>query len=356
MRFINLSRPTLAPHLEWAKCFWNGSVRSFFLWVLPFLYSTSILLAQTKSFEPLNLPGNATLSALGGINVSSTNQNVNFFQSNPALATDTTNDWGSASYLFYFADIGMANFSYQHDFNAVGPLSFGVQHLALGSVDGYDASGVATGNFNSGETALYIGKSHRISNFRLGLNLKGALSNIAGYRASALLFDFGGVFIHPHQDLNVGLVIKNLGFLLNEYSETSATKLPFDIQAGVSFKPEHMPIRFSFTAHHLTSPDIVYDNSTIESERPTLLDKLLTHLNLGVEALIHKNARLLLGYNFLKYQELKLETAGRGSGFSFGILARVRSMEMAVTRTGYVTGGSYQVSISANLKKIVTGR
>jgi hypothetical protein len=355
MRLINLSRSTLAPHLEWAKCLWRRSLGPFFLWVLSFFYSTAVF-AQTNSFESLDLPGNATISALGGINVSSTNLNVNFFQSNPALATDTTNGWGSASYLFYFADIGMANFSYQHDFSKVGPLSFGVQHLALGGIEGYDASGVAIGNFNSGETALFIGKSHRISNFRLGANLKGVVSNIAGYRANAILLDLGGVFIHPHQDLNVGLVIKNFGFLLNEYSETSATKLPFDIQAGVSFKPEHMPIRFSFTAHHLTSPDIVYDNSTIEIERPSLLDKLLTHLNLGAEALIHKNVRLLLGYNFLKYQELKLETAGRGSGFSFGILARVRSMEMAVSRTGYVTGGSYQVSISANLKKIVTGR
>ncbi len=355
MRFINLSRPSLAPHLEWANCLWKGVVRSFFLWVLPF-FSSASLLAQTNSFESLNLPGNATLSALGGINVSLTNQNVNFFQSNPAVATDTTNGWGSASYLFYFADIGMANFSYQHDFNKVGPLSFGVQHLALGTVEGYDASGVALGSFNSGETALYIGKSHRISNFSLGANLKGVVSNIAGYRANAVMFDLGGVFIHPHQDLNVGLVIKNLGFLLDEYSETSTTKLPFDIQAGVSFKPEQMPVRFSFTAHHLTSPDILYDNSTLESEKPTFMNRLLAHLNLGAEVLIHKNAKFLLGYNFLKYQELKLETAGRGSGFSFGILARVRSMEMSVSRTGYVTGGSYQVSIAANLKKIVTSR
>lgn len=355
MRFIHLSKLALAAYLDWARCCSGGIIKSFFLWIALFLFSVS-LVAQRNSFESLNLPGNATLSALGGINVSSTNQNVNFFQSNPALATDTTNGWGSASYLFYFAEIGMANFSYQHDFKTVGALSFGVQHLALGQIEGYDASGVAIGNFDSGETVLYLGKSHRINNFRLGANLKGAVSNVAGFRASALMVDLGGIFIHPHQDLNIGLAIKSIGFLLTEYSETSSTKLPFDIQAGVSFKPEHMPVRFSFTAHHLTSPDLLYDNAAIESEKPTTFDKLLAHLNIGTEVLVHKNARLLLGYNFLKYQELKLETAGRGSGFSFGILARVKSMEMSVSRVGYVTGGSYQVSISANLKKIVTSR
>ena len=70
-----------------------------------FVLISNLLSAQTRSFEFLNLPGNATLSALGGVNVSSANQNVNFFQSNPALAGDTTNGWSSASYLFYFANI-----------------------------------------------------------------------------------------------------------------------------------------------------------------------------------------------------------------------------------------------------------
>lgn len=355
MRSLNLSRKALLPVTEWATSFGRVNWRAIILGAALIFVSTS-LIAQTKSFEFLNLPGNATLSALGGVNVSAANQNVNFFQSNPALAMDTTNGWGSASYLFYFANIGMANFSYQHDFKKVGALSFGVQHLALGQIEGYDAIGVATGKFNSGETALFIGKSHRINNFRLGANLKGAFSNVAGYHANAVMLDLGGVFIHPHQDLNIGLVIKNIGFLLTEYSETSSTKLPFDIQAGISFKPEHMPVRFSFTAHHLTSPDILFDNSTIEGEKPTTLDKVVAHLNLGAEVLVHKNARLLIGYNFLKHQELKLDTTGGGSGFSVGFLARVKSMEMSFSRTGYVTGGSYQVSLSANIEKIVASK
>ncbi len=327
---------------------------------------SSLLFSQTRSFEFLNLPGNATLSALGGVNVSSSNLNVNAFQSNPALADATTDGWGSASYLFYFAGIGMANFSYQpalrktseggHDVNKVGAFSFGVQHLTYGQIQGYDASGVATGKFSSGETALFIGKSQRINNFKFGVNMKGVFSNIVGYRANALMVDLGGVFIHPHQDLKVGLLIKNLGFLLSDYSETSNTKLPFDIQAGVTYKPEHMPIRFSFTAHHLTLFDISYYNTTGGSEKPTTLDKVLRHVNFGSEVLLHKNINLLVGFNFLKHSELKLENAGGGSGLSFGILTRIRSMEMAVSRTGYVTGGSYQISVLANIEKLVTGK
>ena len=334
----------------WARGF---HLKALGLSVIFVIGSVSVI-AQTKSFEFINLPGNATLSALGGVNVSSVNQNVNFYQSNPALAGDTTNGWGSASYLFYFANIGMANFSYQHKFNKVGALSFGAQHLSYGQIEGYDATGVATGKFNANETALYVGKSHRINHFQVGVNMKGVFSNVSGYRASALLFDLGGVFIHPRQDLKVGLAMKNLGFLLTEYSETSTTQLPFDIQAGITFKPEHMPVRFSFTAHHLTTFAIP-NSSVIESEKPSSLDKVLSHINLGAELLIHRNVNLLVGYNFLRHQELKYVSAGSGSGFSFGVLAHVKAMEMSFSRTSYVTSGSYQISISANIEKIIRG-
>ncbi|MBK5280434.1 MAG: type IX secretion system protein PorQ [Bacteroidia bacterium] len=333
-----------------AGCF---EMRLSFMYVSFMLISTS-LHSQTKSLEFLNLPGNATLSAMGGVNVSSASQHVNVFLSNPAMAGDTTNGWGSASYLFYFADIGMANFSHQHNFKKVGALSFGVQHLGYGQIEGYDEVGVATGVYNSGETSLFIGKSHRVNHFRLGANLKGTFSNVAGYRASALLVDLGGVFIHPHQDLTFGLVIKNLGFLLSEYSETSTTELPFDIQGGVSFKPEHMPVRFSFTAHHLTSFDILYYNPADESEIPNTLDKVLAHFNLGAEVLIHKHVNFLLGYNFLRHQELRLENAGGSSGISVGALVRVRNMELSISRTSYVASGSYQVSLSVNIEKLVS--
>ncbi len=304
----------------------------------------------------MNLPGNAALSALGGVNVSSFNQNVNFFQSNPALIGDTTNGWGSASYMFYFANIGMANFSYQHKFDKIGSLSFGIQHVAYGTIQGYDPLGVATSKFNSGESALFIGKSHRINHFTVGANLKGAFSNIAGYRSSALLLDLGGVFVHPRQDLKIGVVIKNLGVVLSEFSNTSTTRLPFDLQAGVTFRPEHMPVRFSFTAHHLTGFDISYYNINDGGEKPNVLDKALRHLNVGAELLIHKNVNLLVGYNFLRHKELKLDNSGGGSGFSAGVAMRIRNIDLVVSRAGYATGGSYQISLAANIGKMIAGK
>lgn len=307
----------------------------------------------SKSFVSLELPSNAAVSGLGGINVSNEDYSVDFFQNNPALSSDTLNGWASANYLFYFAGTGLSSFTYQHDFKNIGPLSFGVNHLSLGSIDGYDIIGTPTGTFNYGETTLTVGKSHQTNHFRFGVNIKGLFSNLAGYRANALLVDLGGAFIHPIKDFSVGLVIKNAGIVLDEYSPTSTSQLPFDIQAGITYKPEHMPIRFSGTVYRLIDYKLPYEPSGNDADQVSTLDKVMSHLTFGTELLIHKNVGILFGYNFLKHKELKMETIGGGSGVSVGAVARLKQLSFIFSRAGYVTGGAYQFSLSMNTNKIL---
>lgn len=310
--------------------------------------------AQTSAFQFLNLPGHAVLSAQGGVNVSQADRNVTYFQSNPALAGDTLNGYGAASYMFYLGNTGLANFSYQQNFKRIGALAMGVQHLSLGQIQGYDVLGNPTAKFSSGETAVMIGKSHQIRYFRLGVNVKGVFSNIAGYRAQALVFDVGGTFIHPRHDFTVGLVIKNFGFMMSDFSETSSTQLPFDVQAGTTFKPEHMPVRFSITAYHLIRYNIPYYNANATQEQPNSFDKAMSHFNFGAEVLVHKYGSVLLGYNILRHQELKLNNAGGASGLSFGFLLKTKALNLAASRSGYVTSGAYQVTLSVQLQKLIT--
>jgi len=318
------------------------------------------LLAQIggkKSFEFLNVPTNARLAALGGVNASLRDRDLNFFYSNPALIGDTLSGVASAGYQFYVADIGQATFSYAHSFNRIGMVSFGVQHMGYGTIKSYDATGVETGDFTAGETALVVSKSHQISTFRFGANLKVAFSTLSGYRASAMMIDLGGVFIHPEKDFNVGLVIKNLGFTLSEYSATSSTALPFDVQLGTTFKPEHMPIRFSFTAYNLVKEDATYFNPDDNTDEPGTLDKVFRRINFGAEILFHRNVNVLVGYNYLIHQELKLEEAGGAAGLSLGFSARVKAFEFVFSRGAYVVGNAgYSFTLSADMNSILKRR
>lgn len=305
-----------------------------------------------NSYEFLNIPSNARLAGLGGVNVSLANRDVNFFFSNPALVTDSLAGFASAGYTFYVGDIGQAAFSYAHSFDRIGTVSFGVQHLNYGEIDGYDPAGAEIGMYKSGETALVISKSHTVSAFTFGVNLKGVFSSIAGYRSSAILLDAGGTFRHPDQDLTIGLVIKNFGFVLSEYSESSDTGIPFDVQAGITFKPQHMPIRFSLTAYNLAYPGNAYDDpDDAEDDRGTI-SKIMQHVNFGAEVLLHKNVNVLLGYNVLKQTEFK--TDNQGSGITVGAAIRIKAFDIAFSRSGYsVSNAAYSFTLAANLNKMI---
>ncbi len=336
---------------RWTKDYRPWTILCFLL--LFSLQQSHAQIGGKKSFGFLNVPNNARLAALGGVNASLADCDVNFFFSNPTLVSDSLKGFASAGYQFYVADVGHATFSYAHNFKKIGTLSFGVQHLSYGSLKGYDATGHAIGDYRSGETALVISKSHQISNFRIGANFKMAFSNLAGYRASAMMLDIGGVFIHPKKNLRVGLVIKNFGVVLSDYSNSSDAKLPFDVQLGVTFKPEHMPLRFSFTGYNLASSNITYYNSTADAEKPGALDKILRRINLGAEVLLHKNVNVLIGYNYLIHQELKLENAGGSAGVSFGFSARIKTVEFTFSRSAYVVGNAgYSFTLATDVNGV----
>lgn len=306
-----------------------------------------------RSFEFLNVPANARLAGLGSVNVSLSDKDINFFWSNPTLVSDSLAGYASAGYQFYVADIGQASFAYAHKFKSIGTVSFGVQHMNYGEITGYDASGLELGSFKSGETAIVISKSHQVSNFRMGVNLKTVFSNVAGYHSSAMMFDLGGTFIHPTQNLTVGLVFKNIGFVLSEYSETSDTKIPFDVQVGATFKPEHMPLRFSLTAYNLASAGDDYDNPDYEIDDLNSFDKIMSHVNIGAEILLHRNVNVLLAYNFLRGQELNTENSG-GKGISFGAAVNIKAFELIVSRSSYSVGnGAYSFTLNANLQSMI---
>lgn len=321
------------------------------------LISTS-LYAQTSNqyaYGFLDVPGNARLAGLGGVNVSLVDRDVNFFFSNPALVGDSLAGWGSAGYQFYVADIHQATFAYSAQFKKVGTMQFGVRHMDYGLIDGFDPAGAALGEFSSGETAIVISKSHTIANYRLGLSVKGVFSSLAGYRSSALLFDAGGVFVHPDQDFTVGLAVKNIGVVLSEYSVTSDTKLPFDVQVGATFKPEHMPVRFSLTVFDLVEVDDEYYYPA--EDEPSTLDKVLRHINFGAELLLHRNFSVLAGYNFRRHKELKLEEAGGGAGVTFGFNARIKQFEFTFSRSSYIVGSAaYNITLAADFHRMLTRR
>ncbi|MGK7397157.1 MAG: type IX secretion system protein PorQ [Candidatus Cyclobacteriaceae bacterium M3_2C_046] len=307
---------------------------------------------KNTAFSFTDVPSNARLGALGGVNVSLADQDLNLFFSNPALLGIQNSNHVSVSHIPYYGDIRLNSVAYAHSMGDSSIWAGGVHYLNYGQMERYDETGMAQGEFSAREYLVALGYSHQVDQFRIGINLKYAGSVIDNYQATALLFDLGAVFKHPDQDIVIGLVIRNAGFMLSEYTEIGGSSLPFDVQVGGSIKPAHMPVRFSLTARHLSRRNLLVPEETGFGNNgdPGIVDKIMGRMVLGAEFLIHKNFNLRAGYNHLISHELSLENASGGAGFSFGLMFKVKAFEFAYSRAFYhVSGGINYFTLSSNL-------
>ena len=313
-----------------------------------FLLTTSFSIAQdgnTNSFNFLVSPVSARVSALGGLNITNRDSDVNSFFYNPALISDSMNTSLSTGFQYHIAGIRNNSFAYAHKIKNIGTLVFGVLNTNYGTMDQIDASGNQTGTYTAGSNAIVLGYAKKIQTYTLGMNLKFAHSSFANYSSTAIMADFGVHFKHPKKNMNVGMVIKNAGFIAKKYTEnTEQTDLPLDVQLGLNYKLEHMPMRFTITGHHLYKYDIRYINpnapkqydlsGNLVQESNGVYDKILKHTDIifrhfvfGSEFLFGKNFNLRLGYNHQMRKEMKIPAGDFNfSGFSTGFMMRIRGI------------------------------
>jgi hypothetical protein len=306
-------------------------------------------LGGRTSFGFLRVPAHARAAALGGINVSLADRDVNMGVNNPALLDSGMHNLLAFNFVPYYADISYGSLSYARHLGRTGIWGVGMQYMNYGNIPLTDEAGNELGTFRASDFAFTLTKSHKKGNFTLGAGLKMVGSSIETYSAYALLADVGVVFKHPANDWTIAWAAKNFGVRLGNYTPWDQPDLPFDVQIGTSFKPKFMPVRFSITAHHLQRFDIAYQDpnrkGTLDAngneikEEIGFADKLARHFVIGTELLLHRNVHLRAGYNHLINRELSLENASGGAGFSFGAMVRAKAFEVAFSRMIYHTAG-----------------
>ena len=327
-----------------------------FVFAIALLFSSVLATAQNgggSSFAFLNNPGSAKLAGLGNKSASVYRQDVMGFVVNPALINQETSNHVAFNQLIWPTGVGHSGLGYVYEHDKAGTFGVNLQYVGYGTIDGYDDIGNPIGAFRPAEYSIGIAHARQTNNFRFGGALKYAGSTISGFNAAALMVDIGGAFVHPEKDLVVGLVINNLGFLVADYSNTSNTSIPLDVRLGVTMKPEHMPVRFTVTAHHLHQWDI----SAPHEAEPRLpwLDMTMRHLVFGAEFIMGKNITALFGYNHQRRKELLVEDIGGISGFSFGLSMNVNAFDFTYAYGGYHrAGGTNNIGLSVNLNRLIT--
>jgi hypothetical protein len=335
---------------------------------LTFFYSAQAQIGGRRNFEFLQVPGNARLAGVGRVNVSLHQADPNVLWQNPALIDSSSSRKLGFNYTPYFADIKNTHLSYVHHVPKVGTFGAGLQYMAYGSFTQTNPNGQVTGTFVANDFAFNIGYAHRVKYFRMGASLKFIGSQIETYNSTAIAADIAGAFIHPKYDWTIGLVFKNIGIVLSDYNEFTQSRLPFEVQLGTSFKPKHMPFRFSLTLQQMQQFDITYldplqdvtfdanNGNTIPKEK-NFGDNLLRHFVIGGEFLPEKVFSVRLGYNHLINRELRETGASRFSGFSYGFRIRVKALEFAFSRATYhAAGGRNFLSLYLDFNRVLKKR
>lgn len=320
-------------------------------------------LGGEQSFGFLNLAENARVAALGGHLISSYDSlDVNTGMYNAANIQESHKNRLGVNFLPLKQGIKKTSLTYTSDLPKLGLLNFNVEHVGYGDIPSTDALGNSIGTVNAQEFALSVGKSFVQGPFSLGTAVQFARSKIGDFGASALLLDLGGTYVHPEKDLTVSMALDNFGFALTKYTPDNKLNVPINVTTALSYKPEHMPVRFHFSAHNLQKLDIQYLDTTITFEideqgdkvipEKKLSEQIFRHFNLGLEFELFKSFHLRMGYNHLRRKELKTEAKG-GSGFSFGGMMRVKKFTFEFSRAYYFAGsGSSVLSVTTDLSSL----
>ncbi|GAB3537096.1 type IX secretion system protein PorQ [Pontibacter brevis] len=331
------------------------------LLLLSFTLTAQAQVGGQRGFNFLELPGSAKQAALGGVNVTAGAHDVNMVAANPALLNKEMYNQLSLSYVGYLADIRQSNVAYAFHSEKHGRWAAGVNYLNYGDFVQRDATGAAEGSFSVNEYNINLTHARQVEAFTIGATAKLAVSSMAGDQAVGLLADAGVAFRHPEKDFTVGLAFKNVGYQVKPYDGAERQPMPFDAQLGVSYKPEHMPVRLSLTAHRLYQFDIVYldpnapgqldENGNEVKEEKKLVDKIARHFVAGAEFVFSKNFQVRAGYNHLRRRELRLDTRSGGAGFSVGAMLRVRTFELDYGSAFFhPSGATHYVTVSTDTR------
>jgi hypothetical protein len=318
-----------------------------------------------STYQFLNLPFAARTAALGGNAISTKDDDINLSLQNPSLLDSSMHNKLALNYINYFTDVNYGYTAYARHFKNIGTFSGGVQFLNYGKFTAADETGLITGQFKAADYSLNLSYARAIdSTFSIGGTLKTIYSVLEQYTSVGSAIDIAATYYNKKRLFTAAAVIKNIGIQWKPYRPGNREPLPFEMQLGVSKKLQKAPLRFSLIGQHLEIWNMTYEDpanptltadpltgETIKQNKAKIFgDKLMRHVTVGTEFLLTKNFNIRLGYNYLRRQELKVDTRPGMIGFSFGVGFKISKFNLSYGRAAYhLAGASNHFSITTNL-------
>jgi len=343
---------------------WNQKLISlrtlihYFILVLPLVFILERAGGQVGgkgTYQFLNLPNSARIAALGGNFLSINDDDITLTLANPSLINEDMHNQLGFSFVDYYTDVNYGFVQYGRTFNKAGSFVGTMQYIDYGKFQEADEAGNQYGTFHAGEYALNIGWGRKLTpRWAIGANFKMIYSGLASYHSFGLGVDVAGSYFSKDELFDASLLFRNIGYQVVAYQNGNHEPLPFEIQAGISKKFEHIPFRIIALVTHLEKWDVRYESSvnpkggldpvTGEPNKISgvdeFADNLMRHVIFGGEVTIAKTVSLQGSYNYQRRQEMKIPGNLSTVGFSWGIGIRVKQFQFNYARSAYHLSGS----------------
>jgi len=315
---------------------------------------------SSPAYNYLNIPSSAHTYGLGGVNISTVDDDINAVDQNPALLGPEFESQIGINYMRYIAGSNFAGARCGTAAGEHGAWSVGIQYYGYGEMDRTDISGNITGSFSPKDVAFSGMYSHDITDrLRGGINLKFLYNAYGDYSAMAIATDLGLNYYDPESDLSLSAVIANLGGQVKRF-DSHYDRLPIDVRLGWTKSFGTFPVRFSITAWNLTKWHLPY----YETGDGTSTDKLkikdsfgsnlFRHLIFAADFVPSDKFHIGIGYNYKTRTDMSTYSRSFLSGFSVGAGIRVSSFGIGVALSQPHSGATtFMFNLSTNLSELL---
>ncbi len=286
----------------------------------------------------LRLPVSAHVSALGGDNITITDDDATMIFHNPALLNNVTDKTVNLNYMTYMEGCKTASAAFVKSYNDRAQWGVAAQYMDYGTMKETTVENVQTGTFSSKDIAVSASLSYLLSDhFNGGITARFISSHLASYNSAAVAFDLGANYCDNEKGWSVSAVAKNLGGQVKAY-EDDFERIPIDLQLGVTKRLIGSPLRLSAALTRLNNWDQAF----------------IKHLNIGADLLLGENIYVAAGYNFRRSSEMKISDnegeSSHGAGFSIGGGLHLERFKLQVSYAKYhVSASSILINVSYSL-------
>lgn len=288
------------------------------------LFSGARLSAQDGStaYNYLNVTSSARIYGLGGVNISTVEDELSTADQNPGLLGFEMSDQVLVDYMRYLGNSNFAGVKYARAIGERGAWSAGIRYFGYGEMKAADETGVITGSFSPKDVNFSGTFSYDItSRLRGGISMKLLYSSYEQYSAFAVATDLGINWYDPETDWSFSAVVANLGGQLKKFHE-SYDRLPIDVRLGATKGFSGVPVRLSVTLWNLTKWKLpYYDSGDGTSNQPfetkeSFGSNLFRHMVFGVDLTPSDRFFVSLGYNYKTRTDMSTYKRSFLSGFS----------------------------------------